>query len=424
MKIQRLTPRMILDSRGYPTVEVDCVLENGCLGRASVPSGASTGSHEAVELRDGEREYNGNGMKKVISNIQGPITRLLVGKDIVSQRDLDSLLIKLDGTENKANLGANAMLAVSLAYAKACALDKKVPLYKHLREIYVWSKEPRVPVPLINVLNGGKHASSSTDIQEWMIVPLRAKSFAQALEQSAEVFYALRDIMKKRGSSAVGDEGGFPISNVTSNRDALTILTEAVSKTDLVLGEDIGFALDVAASEFYSDGVYSLQRDQKSLSEREMILYLQELVRDYPVVSIEDGLSEDAWGGWQELTKVLGGAIQLVGDDLFVTNTHYIQRGGDEGVANAVLIKPNQIGTLSETVDAIELAHKLGKRAIVSHRSGETEDTTIAHLAVASGCGQIKTGSLSRSERLTKYNELIRITEDGVPYASKIAYKK
>lgn len=424
MKIQRLTPRMILDSRGYPTVEVDCVLENGCLGRASVPSGASTGSHEAVELRDGEREYNGNGMKKVISNIQGPITRLLVGKDIVSQRDLDSLLIKLDGTENKANLGANAMLAVSLAYAKACALDKKVPLYKHLREIYVWSKEPRVPVPLINVLNGGKHASSSTDIQEWMIVPLRAKSFAQALEQSAEVFYALRDIMKKRGSSAVGDEGGFPISNVTSNRDALTILTEAVSKTDLVLGEDVGFALDVAASEFYSDGVYSLQRDQKSLSEREMILYLQELVRDYPVVSIEDGLSEDAWGGWQELTKVLGGAIQLVGDDLFVTNTHYIQRGGDEGVANAVLIKPNQIGTLSETVDAIELAHKLGKRAIVSHRSGETEDTTIAHLAVASGCGQIKTGSLSRSERLTKYNELIRITEDGVPYASKIAYKK
>ncbi len=424
MKIQRLTSRMILDSRGYPTVEVDCVLENGCLGRASVPSGASTGSHEAVELRDGEREYNGNGMKKVISNIQGPITRLLVGKDIVSQRDLDSLLIKLDGTENKANLGANAMLAVSLAYAKACALDKKVPLYKHLREIYVWSKEPRVPVPLINVLNGGKHASSSTDIQEWMIVPLRAKSFAQALEQSAEVFYALRDIMKKRESSAVGDEGGFPISNVTSNRDALTILTEAVSKTDLVLGEDIGFALDVAASEFYSDGVYSLQRDQKSLSEREMILYLQELVRDYPVVSIEDGLSEDAWGGWQELTKVLGGAIQLVGDDLFVTNTHYIQRGGDEGVANAVLIKPNQIGTLSETVDAIELAHKLGKRAIVSHRSGETEDTTIAHLAVASGCGQIKTGSLSRSERLTKYNELIRITEDGVPYASKIAYKK
>ncbi len=424
MKIQRLTPRMILDSRGYPTVEVDCVLENGCLGRASVPSGASTGSHEAVELRDGEREYNGNGMKKVITNIQGPITRLLVGKDIVSQRDLDSLLIKLDGTENKANLGANAMLAVSLAYAKACALDKKVPLYKHLREIYVWSKEPRVPVPLINVLNGGKHASSSTDIQEWMIVPLRAKSFAQALEQSAEVFYALRDIMKKRGSSAVGDEGGFPISNVTSNRDALTILTEAVSKTDLVLGEDIGFALDVAASEFYSDGVYSLQRDQKSLSEREMILYLQELVRDYPIVSIEDGLSEDAWGGWQELTKVLGGAIQLVGDDLFVTNTHYIQRGGDEGVANAVLIKPNQIGTLSETVDAIELAHKLGKRAIVSHRSGETEDTTIAHLAVASGCGQIKTGSLSRSERLTKYNELIRITEDGVPYASKIAYKK
>lgn len=421
MKIQHLIPRMILDSRGYPTVEVDCVLENGCLGRASVPSGASTGSHEAMELRDGEGAYDGNGVKKVISNIEGPITRLLVGKDIVSQRDLDSLLIKLDGTENKAKLGANAMLAVSLAYAKACALDKKVPLYKHLREIYVWSKEPRVPVPLINVLNGGKHASSSTDIQEWMIVPLKAGSLAQALEQSAKVFYALRDIMKERGSSAVGDEGGFPISNVASNREALTILTEAVSKTDLVLGEDIGFALDVAASEFYSESAYSLERDHLSLSETEMIAYLQELVHDYPIVSIEDGLSEDAWGGWQELTKVLGGAIQLVGDDLFVTNTHYIQRGGEEGVANAVLIKPNQIGTLSETVDAIELAHKLGKRAIVSHRSGETEDTTIAHLAVASGCGQIKTGSLSRSERLAKYNELLRITEDGVPYASKIA---
>lgn len=421
MKIQHLIPRMILDSRGYPTVEVDCVLENGCLGRASVPSGASTGSHEAIELRDGEGAYNGNGVKKVISNIEGPITRLLVGKDIVSQRDLDSLLIKLDGTENKAKLGANATLAVSLAYAKACALDKKVPLYKHLREIYVWSKEPKVPVPLINVLNGGKHASSSTDIQEWMIVPLKAVSFAQALEQTAKVFYALRDIMKERGSSAVGDEGGFPISNVASNREALTILTEAVSKTDLVLGEDIGFALDVAASEFYSEGAYSLERDHLSLSETEMIAYLQELVHDYPIVSIEDGLSEDAWGGWQELTKVLGGAIQLVGDDLFVTNTHYIQRGGEEGVTNAVLIKPNQIGTLSETVDAIELAHKLGKRAIVSHRSGETEDTTIAHLAVASGCGQIKTGSLSRSERLAKYNELLRITEDGVPYASKIA---
>ncbi len=421
MKIQHIIPRMILDSRGYPTVEVDCVLENGCLGRASVPSGASTGSHEAVELRDGEGAYDGNGVKKVISNIEGPITRLLVGKDIVSQRDLDSLLIKLDGTENKAKLGANAMLAVSLAYAKACALDKKVPLYKHLREIYVWSKEPRVPVPLVNVLNGGKHASSSTDIQEWMIVPLKAGSLAQALEQVAKVFYVLRDIMKERGSSAVGDEGGFPISNVASNREALTILTEAVSKTDLVLGEDIGFALDVAASEFYSEGTYSLERDHLSLSETEMIAYLQELVHDYPIVSIEDGLSEDAWGGWQELTKVLGGAIQLVGDDLFVTNTHYIQRGGEEGVANAVLIKPNQIGTLSETVDAIELAHKLGKRAIVSHRSGETEDTTIAHLAVASGCGQIKTGSLSRSERLAKYNELLRITEDGVPYASKIA---
>lgn len=421
MKIQSLVSRMILDSRGYPTVEVDCVLEGGSLGRASVPSGASTGSHEAVELRDGEAEYGGKGVNKAINNINGPITKMLVGKDIVSQRELDELLIKLDGTENKSKLGANATLAVSLAYAKSCAVSKKVPLYKHLREIYVWSREAVVPVPLINVLNGGRHASSSTDIQEWMIVPLKATSFAQALEQSAKIFYALREIMKERGSSAVGDEGGFPISNVSSNREAITILTQAIGKTDLVLGEDIAFALDVAASEFYSEDVYRLERDGVTLSESEMITYLEGLVRDYPIISIEDGLSEDAWSGWQQLTSSLGKSIQLVGDDLFVTNTKYIKRAGEENVANAVLIKPNQIGTLSETVDAIELAHKLGKRAIVSHRSGETEDTTIAHLAVASGCGQIKTGSLSRSERLAKYNELLRITEDGVPYASRIA---
>ncbi len=420
MKIQSITPRMILDSRGYPTVEVDCVLEDGSTGRASVPSGASTGSHEAVELRDGGVEYDGKGVYKAIQNISGPITKMLIGRDIVSQRELDALLIKLDGTDNKSRLGANATLAMSLAYAKSCAISKGIPLYKHLREIYVWSKDPVVPVPLINVLNGGRHASSSTDIQEWMIVPIKAISFAQAMEQSAKVFYALREIMKQRGSSAVGDEGGFPISNVSSNRQALAILIEAIGKTDLILGQDIAFALDVAASEFYSDGAYSLQRDNVTLSESQMIVYLEELVRDYPIVSIEDGLSEDSWGGWQQLTNSLGGSVQLVGDDLFVTNTQYIKKGGEENVANAVLIKPNQIGTLSETVDAIELAHKLGKRTIVSHRSGETEDTTIAHLAVASGCGQIKTGSLSRSERLAKYNELLRITEDGVPYASKI----
>lgn len=411
---------MILDSRGYPTVEVDCVLEGGVLGRASVPSGASTGSHEAVELRDGEVEYDGKGVSKAIANINGPITKMLVGKDIASQRDLDELLIKLDGTENKAKLGANATLAVSLAYAKSCAISKKMPLYKHLREIYVWSKEAVVPVPLINVLNGGRHASFSTDIQEWMIVPIKASSFAEALEQSAKIFYCLREIMKERGSSAVGDEGGFPISHVSSNKEAITILIQAVEKANLVLGEDVAFALDVAASEFYSEGVYKLERDNIILSESEMITYLEGLVRDYPIISIEDGLSEDAWGGWRQLTSSLGGSIQIVGDDLFVTNTKYIRRAGEENVANAVLIKPNQIGTLSETVDAIELAHKLGKRVIVSHRSGETEDTTIAHLAVASGCGQIKTGSLSRSERLAKYNELLRITEDGVSYASRI----
>lgn len=420
MKIKSLVSRMILDSRGYPTVEVDCILMDGSVGRAAVPSGASTGSHEARELRDGGTLYGGKGVLQAVEHIRNEITQKILDVPITSQRELDTALLELDGTENKEKLGANALLAVSLAYAKACSVSKGVPLYKHLRETFTWSRELSIPVPLINVLNGGRHAASSTDIQEWMIVPLNSPSLSVALEKAASVFYVLREMMSERGSSAVGDEGGFPISNVSSNEEALTILTQAVTRAGYVPGQDIAFALDVAASEFFNDGYYNLQRDDALLSEDEMITYLERLVGKYPIISIEDGLAEDAWSGWQELTKRIGNRVQLVGDDLFVTNTKYIQKGGDEGVANAVLIKPNQIGTLSETVDAIELAHHLGKRAIISHRSGETEDTFIAHLAVASGCGQIKTGSLSRSERLAKYNELLRISEEGVPYSSKI----
>lgn len=421
MKIKTLTPRMIFDSRGYPTVEVDCLLDDGSKGRASVPSGASTGSHEALELRDNDSHFDGKGVKKALASIRDVIAKEVQDKNFSSQREFDQLLITLDGTENKSNLGANATLAASLAFAKASALSKHVPLYIYLREAYSWSKAMSVPVPLINVLNGGRHASSSTDVQEWMIVPLNSDTLGDALEKGSKVFYALREIMKKRGSSSVGDEGGFPLASATSNKEALDILVEAVNVSGLELGKDIAFALDVAASEFFKDGSYQLTCDNKALGEEEMIGWLTELSKEYPIISIEDGLSEESWDAWKKLTTDLGGTIQLVGDDLFVTNTHYIQKGGELGAGNAVLIKLNQIGTLTETVDAIELAHNLGMRAIVSHRSGETEDTTIAHLAVASGCGQIKTGSLSRSERLSKYNELLRIEEEGLPYASKIA---
>lgn len=420
MKIKTLTPRMIFDSRGYPTIEVDCLLEDGSDGRASVPSGASTGVHEALELRDNDSHFDGKGVKKALANIRDIIGKELEGRDFSSQREFDQGLIALDGTENKSNLGANAILATSLSFAKACARSKQKALYVYLREEYSWSKAMSIPVPLINVLNGGRHASSSTDIQEWMIVPLNVPTLDMALEKAAKVFYTLRELMKKRGSSAVGDEGGFPLFGVTSNKDALDILVEAVRESGLEPGRDIAFALDVAASEFFKDGRYQLECEKKSLDEEEMIEWLANISVEYPIISIEDGLSEESWESWKKLTSKVGSSLQLVGDDLFVTNTKYIQKGGDMGVANAVLIKLNQIGTLSETVDAIELAHKLGMRAIVSHRSGETEDTTIAHLAVASGCGQIKTGSLSRSERLAKYNELMRIAEDGIPYASKI----
>jgi enolase len=417
MKIVAITPRMIMDSRGYPTVEVDVILEGGVCGRAATPSGASTGSREALELRDSGPLFAGKGVGNALTHIRKEITPMLLNKEFASQRDLDTLLCTIDGTPNKSRLGANALLPISLAYAKAVALQKNIPLYKHLREEFTFQKDISLPMPLINVLNGGKHAPHSTDVQEWMIVPKKATSFSQALEHSSRVFYTLRDMMYKRGVSGVGDEGGFPIVNAISNREALILLTRAVKEAGLIPGEDIVFALDVASSEFYDNGRYTLTCDNGSYTTEEMITYLRGFREHFPVVSIEDGLSEDDWDGWKRLTEMLGATTQLVGDDLFVTNTTYLKRGIDEHAGNAILIKVNQIGTLTETVDAIEMAHSNGFRTIISHRSGETEDTTIAHLAVASGAGQIKTGSLSRTERLAKYNELLRIEEEVKEFA-------
>lgn len=401
---------MILDSRGYPTVEVDITLVDGSFGRASVPSGASTGAHEAHELRDGGEPFGGQGVEKALQNIRN-ITENLLSSEFTSQRVFDEHLISLDGTPNKTNLGANAILALSLAFAKASSASSNQELYEYIRSQYRWIEDVSLPMPLINVLNGGKHATASTDVQEWMIVPVGAKTYDEAIEYGIRVFYALRKIMKARGTSAVGDEGGFPLSHAKGNSEALVVLTQAVNDAGLVLGTDIAFALDVAASEFFSDGKYMLDADGLQLDSREMISWLSELTQKYPIVSIEDGLSEEDWENWTVLETVLGASTQLVGDDLFVTNTEYIQKGIDLKAANAVLIKLNQIGTLTETADAILLAHKNGMKAIISHRSGETEDTTIAHLAVASGAGQIKTGSLSRTERLAKYKELLRISE-------------
>ncbi len=412
MKIKTITPRMILDSRGYPTVEVDIVLEDNSFGRASVPSGASTGSHEALELRDNDSDhFDGKGVTKAISHILYELTIKLIEKDFNTQREFDSCLCELDGTKNKSVFGANSLLALSLAYAKAVAKSRNLELYEYMRSEFSFTNEMTLPLPMINVLNGGRHASNSTDVQEWMIIPVGAKTYNEAIEMGTKVFYQLRSIMATRGTTAVGDEGGFPLAHVTSNKEALTILSEAVAASGLTLGEDIAFALDVAASEFYENETYNLACEQKNITSSEMISWLSDLTHEFPIVSIEDGLAEDDWMNWKILTKQLGQKIQLVGDDLFVTNTEYIQKGIDMGVANAVLIKVNQIGTLTETADAIILAQTHNMRTVISHRSGETEDTTIAHLAVASGSGQIKTGSFSRTERLAKYNELLRISE-------------
>ncbi|MFQ3594883.1 MAG: phosphopyruvate hydratase [Sphingomonadaceae bacterium] len=398
-----LVAREILDSRGNPTVEVDCVLEDGSLGRAAVPSGASTGAHEAVELRDGEARYLGKGVRKAVEAVHGEISDALVGMEAEEQEAIDATLLALDGTPNKARLGANAILGVSLAVAKAAAQARGLPLYR-----YVGGTRAHVlPVPMMNIVNGGAHANNGLDFQEFMVMPQGAGTFAEALRWGAEIFHQLKALLHARGmSTAVGDEGGFAPAIGTS-REALDLVMEAIGKAGFAAGTEVAIALDCAATEFHRGGAYACDGEQRTAAE--MVAHLEGLVADYPIVSIEDGMAEEDWEGWRLLTKRLGDRIQLVGDDLFVTSSARLRRGVEEGAANALLVKVNQIGTLSETLDAVETAHRAGYRAVMSHRSGETEDATIADLAVATGCGQIKTGSLSRSDRLAKYNQLLRI---------------
>jgi len=407
--IAEIKAREILDSRGNPTIEVDIRLSGGAFGRAAVPSGASTGAHEALELRDGDsKRYGGKGVLKAVGNVTNIIAPELKGADAADQAALDRRLIALDGTENKSRLGANAMLGVSLAAAYAAAAAKGVPLHRYL------GADSRVmPVPMMNILNGGKHADSSVDMQEFMIVPIGAPSYAEALRFGAEVFHALAAILKKGGHSTnVGDEGGFA-PNLRNNQEPLDVILEAIAKAGYRPGEDVSLALDPASSEFCENGRYVFARsDKKSRGAEEMVRFYADWLDRYPIVSIEDGLAEDDWDGWRLLTRELGGRAQLVGDDLFVTNPKRLRRGIDEGAANSILIKLNQIGTLTETLNAIEVARAANYTAVISHRSGETEDTTIADLAVATGVGQIKTGSLSRGERLAKYNRLLRIAEE------------
>ncbi|HWX54912.1 MAG TPA: phosphopyruvate hydratase [Verrucomicrobiae bacterium] len=404
--------REILDSRGNPTVEAEVRLGDGSLGRAAVPSGASTGEHEAVELRDGDQErYQGKGVLHAVENVNIPIAEALKGMDASAQRQIDDVMLHLDGTENKARLGANAVLAVSMACARASASALKVPLYRYLGG----ANASVLPLPMMNILNGGAHADSNVDFQEFMAMPVGAEDFAQALQWGAEVFHTLKSVLKKRGyNTAVGDEGGFAPS-LKANVEALELILEAIGQAGFRAGQDIAIALDPASSEFFDKekAKYIFKKSDKSVkSSEEMVRFWADWARQYPIVSIEDGLAEDDWTGWRNLTDELGDKIQLVGDDLFVTNTERLQRGIDEGVANSILIKVNQIGTVSETLDAIELARSNGYTSVISHRSGETEDTFIADLAVATGAGQIKTGSASRTDRVAKYNQLLRIEEE------------
>ncbi|MBF8278877.1 MAG: eno [candidate division NC10 bacterium] len=409
-RIARLAAREILDSRGHPTIEVDVVLENGQVGRAAVPSGASTGQHEALELRDGDpARYGGKGVTKAIRHVHDLIAPALVGKDVEQQALIDQTLIALDGTDNKGKLGANAILGVSLAMAKAAAAARGTPLYRYLGG----HTATILPVPLMNVINGGAHADNNVDFQEFMIVPVGAATFAEALRVGAETFHSLSRVLKAHGySTAVGDEGGFA-PRLRSNVEAIELILEAIAKAGYRAGSQVALALDPAASEFLDAGKYVFRKSDGSTRDAEgMIRFYAEWVRQYPIVSIEDGLAEDDWRGWKLLTTELGTKIQLVGDDLFVTNIRRLTRGIDEGAANAILIKLNQIGTLTETLQTMELAKSAGYRTVISHRSGETEDTTIAHLAVATAAGQIKAGSLSRTERICKYNQLLRIEEE------------
>jgi enolase 1/2/3 len=396
----------ILDSRGNPTVEAEVTLESGAIGRAASPSGASTGSREAVELRDGDPErYLGKGVLEAVGNVNGAIRAAVVGLDAADQVALDRRLIELDGSDNKGRLGANALLAVSLASAKAHAIDQGRDLYEALatRDGYT------MPVPMMNIINGGAHADNSVDIQEFMILPVGAPSFSEALRYGAEIFHALRKVLNERGlNTAVGDEGGFA-PNLESNEAALTTIADAVERAGYTLGREIFLGLDVASSEFFANGVYTLESEHRQFEAKAFSAYLEDLVARYPIISIEDGMAEDDWDGWKILSERLGTRIQLVGDDLFVTNTEILARGIEQGIANSILIKPNQIGTLTETLEAIDMATRANYSAVVSHRSGETEDTTIADIAVATDATQIKTGSLCRSDRLAKYNQLLRI---------------
>ncbi len=408
LKIKDIHAREILDSRGNPTVEVEVSLVGGAVGRAAVPSGASTGEHEALELRDADpKRYLGKGVLKAVGHVNQKIRRRLARFDATDQRRVDEALLELDGTENKARLGANAMLGVSLAVAHARAAAQGKWLYESLGG----PKANLLPVPMMNILNGGAHADNTVDLQEFMVMPFGASRFEEALRMGAEIFHHLKKILKSRGlSTAVGDEGGFA-PDLKSNEEALELILEAVTAAGYHPGGDVWIALDPAASEFYRKGRYVLKAEGRERKPEEMVAYWREWVRKYPIFSIEDGLAEDDWGGWKALTRAVGEEVQIVGDDLFVTNVKRLQRGIDGGVANAILIKVNQIGTLTETMDAVALAHKNGYRAVMSHRSGETEDVTIADLAVALSCGQIKTGSLCRSERMAKYNQLLRIEE-------------
>ena len=406
--IEQVVAREILDSRGQPTVEVDVELSSGARGRAAVPSGASTGAHEALELRDGGDRYGGKGVLTAVANVNGEIADAVMGLPADCQRDIDSLMIELDGTEGKSRLGANAILGVSLAVARAAADELDTPLYRYLGGV----NASVLPVPMMNVLNGGAHADSNVDLQEFMIVPLGAASFSECMRWGVETYQALKALLKERGlATALGDEGGFA-PNLESNEAALALLVEAIGKAGYTPGEEIALALDVASTEFYADGVYNLAGEGKAYSSTEFISYLGGLCDRYPIVSIEDGMAEDDWEGWRELTSQLGGRVQLVGDDLFVTNPQRLGRGIDEGIANSILIKLNQIGTVTETLDTMSLASRAAYTCVVSHRSGETEDSFIASLAVGTGAGQIKTGAPARSDRVAKYNELLRIEED------------
>lgn len=410
--IQSIQAREILDSRGNPTVEADVTLADGSFGRAVAPSGASTGSLEALELRDGDKSrYLGKGVQTAVENANTVIADALKGVDALNQRKVDQVMIDLDGTHNKSKLGANAILAVSLAAAKAAAASKGVPLYAHFAELF-GNQQYTMPVPQMNIINGGEHADNSIDFQEFMILPTGLPNFSDALRAGAEIFHSLKKVLHRQGlSTAVGDEGGFA-PNLESNEAAVKIIMQAIEDAGYTAGEDIMLGLDVASTEFYADGVYTLSAENKSLNSAEFAEYLEAWVRKYPIITIEDGMAEDDWDGWADLTQRVGKDIQLTGDDLFVTNTEILQQGIDRGVANSILIKFNQIGSLTETLDAIQMAHDAGYKATISHRSGETEDTTIADLAVATAAGQIKTGSLCRSDRVAKYNQLLRIEQE------------